>query len=946
MVVAQRGPSRRALIFLALLILVIVLAASSRFYTDVLWFGEVGFSDVLWTSLRTQFAVGIGVGVATALIVWLNLAIARRLRPGYRGMASIGGTDPFERYRNAVLPYERALRLAAAILIGLLAGLAAAASWRSVLLWANRVRFGVEDPQFHEDVGFYVFELPFLSIVTDWVWFALMASLFVAAAAHLFYGTIRPEPRLAGISSGALAHLSVLLGVLALVKTVQYWIGRYELNFSERGVVHGASYTDVHAQLPALNVLAAISILSALLFLVNIRVRRLSLPLAAVGIWVLFAILAGGVWPWWVQRFSVEPQEPQREAPYIQRNIEATRRAFNVDAVETQPFAASTDLTGDQVAAQRDLLENVRLWDPGVLQEAYSQLQAIRTYYEFSDVDVDRYMIDGDLRQVLLSARELSLDDIPENSRTWSNLHLQFTHGFGMVASLANESTVAGQPSFLVKDVPGQVVDGAELLEVDQPRIYFGEAFESDDYSIVNSGQEEFDYPVEQGAERTQYDGTGGIELSGMLRRAAFAIRQGDTNFVLSSLIEPDSKVLIYRDVRDRVLRVAPFLSIDQDPYLAVVDGRLVWVIDAYTSTANYPYSQRFDLDQTLHGETTGGFTAVPDGALTGAVNYVRNSVKVAVDAYDGTMTFHVIDPDDPLIRAWQNAFPDLFTVAAPPEALQDHYRYPEDLFTIQSEVYSTYHMTDPQDFYLKEDAWNVPQRLTDLDDPNSRIPVEPTYLLISLPGETQDEFLLTRPFTPHNKSNMISLLAARSDADRYGEMVTLQFPRSTAVPGPLQVDNLINQDPEISQELSLLDEQGSKVVFGSLVILPIEDSILYVQPMFIKGESLGIPELKRVFLVLGEEVVMEETFEDALATLFETTPEDVGAPPDEAEGDEQPPRGDGADEDLQELIERAARVYEQAQAALAEGDFESYGRLIEQLGDLLRRAEGARTGS
>ena len=949
MATAERRRSRRG--FAIALVLVLVLGSNfiAYFYTDVLWFNELGIQSVLWTTLKTQFAVGIIGGLLVAAFIWLNLWIASRSAPTY-SLAGLSDRDPVAQYREMITPYLRWVRLAAAGVIGFLTGLVISASWDTVLLWMNRESFGIADPEFQKDVSFYTFELPFYDLVLDHLWGAIIAALFLSAAAYYVYGAIRPQRGLQMMGAGALAHVSVLLGLLALVKAARYYLGTFHLNFSPRGVVDGASYTDVNAQLPALYLLTIISIVSALLFLVNIRFRRISLPLAAVAIWIAVAFLAGAVWPGWVQRFSVEPQEQQREARYIKRNIDATRAAFGLADVTTQTFPASSDLTAEELADSKNILENVRVWDPGVLQKAYQQLQAIRTYYKFPDVDIDRYEVDGRTRQVLLSARELSLEDLPETSRNWANLHLQYTHGYGLVASLTNERTSAGQPSFLVKDVPGTVVEGADSLAPDDPTIYFGEAFEPYDFSIVNTNQEEIDYPTEDGVERSSYSGSGGIPLTGIGRRIAFAVRETDPNLVLSNLITPESKILIYRDVRDRVQRAAPFLSLDHDPYVAVVDSRLVWILDGYTTTRWYPYSQRFDAGESIE--------STDSGVLDTEINYIRNSVKIVVDARDGTMDFFVIDEEDPLIRAWRNAFPALFTTEEPSDDLKAHFRYPEDLFKIQSEVYLSYHMDDPADFYSKEDEWAIPQgggnaaattsdasAGTTTTTTTSSQNVDPTYLLISLPDETEEEFLLTRPFTPRARNNMISLMLARSDPENYGELRLLQFPRQVTVLGPTQIDNLINQDVEISQTLTLLQQEGSLVEFGSLLTLPVQDSLIYVMPLFITAENAGIPELKRVVVVFGEEVAMEETFEAALAQVFDLEEEpDIGGEPDEPDEPTDPTEEDppepAEDPQLQRILEEAADIYERAQAALERGDFETYGRLIEELGRLLEQAQ------
>src|SRR5918996_1649949 len=626
--IPERRSSRRGIIIALVIALFLSLLASARFYTDVLWFREVGLTSVLFKSISTQFVVGLAAGVLVGAVVWLNLIIAGRMAPPYRIPVVDNGrrNEAIERYIEMVGPYLKWLRLAAAVVVGIIAGVGASSGWQNFLLWANRVPFGERDPQFNRDIGFYVFELPFFKDVTDYLWFAFLAALLLSIAAHYLQGSIRPEIGLRGLSPAVLGHVSVLLGCLALVKAVQYYLGTFELNFSPRGTVTGASYTDVNAQLPALRLLAIISIISAVLFIVNIRVRRLALPIAAVGIWILTSVLAGGLWPAVVQRFSVAPQELDREREYIDRNLEATKAAFDLGDVENQDFAALSTLTEEDVTANEVLLQNVRLWDPSILQRAYRQLQAIRSYYQFADVDIDRYSVDEELRQVLLSARELSLDDLPAESRNWANEHLQYTHGYGIVASLANETTGAGEPDFIVQDIPGTVEPGAEDLEATQRGIYFGESFAPDEYSVVNTGQAEIDYEDELGeVQRSNYQGQGGVQMGNIFRRFAFALRELDPNLLISGLIKGDSRIMLYRNVRDRVRRAAPFLALDHDPYPAIVDDRIVWILDAYTSTPWYPYSQRFQLSDIVEQDQS--------GALAGESNYVRNSVKVVVDA-------------------------------------------------------------------------------------------------------------------------------------------------------------------------------------------------------------------------------------------------------------------------------------------------------------------------
>ncbi len=913
----------------ALIVLLVILYNLARFYTDVLWFREIGLTSVLWTSLRTQVLVGAAVGIGFGAIVWVNLYLAERLAPAYWAAAlSVSRHDPLDQVRAQLRPFVRWVRGALALLIALFAGAAASSTWRTYLLWANRVAFPNRDPQFHLNVGFFVFELPFYGDVLGWIWGALLLALVLSAVAHYFYGSFDPARGWRGVAPSALAHLSVLLGLVALTRAGQYWLGRYSLDLSSRGVVTGASYTDVHAELPALTLLAAISVLSAAMFLANIRVRRLSLPLAAIGIWIFISVVAGAVWPLFVQRFSVKPQELQRESRYIARNIQATRDAFGLDHVQDRSFPASTALTSNQVDANRAVLGNVRLWDPDILQRVYAQLQAIQLYYHFPDVDVDRYPIGGKERQVLLSTREIALQDLP--SRTWLNLHLRYTHGYGIVASLANSSTSAGEPAFLVKGVPPRVVPDAGSLDASQPRVYFGETFSPSQYSIVNSGQSELDYPSGNGTVNFHYSGPGGIPIGGLATRIAFALREGDPNLVLSSLIRPDSKILIYRNVRDRVHRAAPFLYLDGDPYPAVIDGRIDWIVDAYTATDLYPYSERIDAGRALSGPSQ-------VARLHGRINYVRNSVKVVVDAYTGKMTFYTVPGvRDPLLEAWKKAFPALFTSRPPPAALQAHFRYPEDLFAVQSEVWSLYHMSKPAEFYSKRDQWAIPDNPQNLGAAFAGLPpkVPPTYLLFRLPGEGRQEFVLARPYTPRTRNNMVAELVARNDPPHYGQLVTLRF-GDRFVQGPIQVDNLINQDVRVSRLKSLLNQQGSKVEFGSLVILPIARSLLYVQPMFVTARNVGIPELKKVILVLGQRVVMGDDFPQALGALFHGRGRPPAAP--KAAPPAKPAKGVAAR--VAELLQRADRLYGQAQRALSRGDFATYGKRIQALGKVLAEA-------
>ncbi len=909
-----------ALLFLGLT----SLRGIAGFYTTYLWFDELRLTSVWSGVLGTKIVLAAVFSAVFFGLLLLNLVIAEHLAPRFR---ALGPEDEIVvRYRQAVGPHAGKVRIVVALLLALLAGTGASSQWNSWLLYRNGGEFGVKDPQFGRDVGFFVFELPFLSFVVNWAFVTVVIIAVITVVAHYLNGGIRVQSPGQRVAPNVKAHISVLLGALALIKAVGYYLQRYELSFSSRGVVNGATYTDVKAQLPALELLIFISLAAFVIFLANIRRQGWVLPIIGVGLWAFISVIVGAVYPAFTQKFRVEPSEVQRETPYIDRNIKATRAALGFDKIkQPEQFNYREDLSAADLSQNAETVRNVRLWDPIFVKQTYQRLQEIRQYYRFNDVDVDRYVVDGKPTQTIVSARELNPDDLP--SQSWVNKYLQFTHGYGALVSPANAVTADGKPEFLVKDIPP-----VGTPKIDEPRIYFGHGVGG--YAIVGTKQKEIDFQTPTGqTQESTYSGRGGVPMSSVVRRIAFSLRFGDINPLISDLVTPTSRALFLRDISDRVRTAAPFLRYDADPYPVVVGGRIYWIQDAYTSTDRYPYAQRANTEE------------LPEGSgLRTSLNYVRNSVKVAVDAYDGTMTFYPIDDEDPLIQAWRDIFPALFTDEPPSEELREHFRYPEDLFKLQSEVYRTYHIKDAMDFYSKGDEWEVARapQITG-DSVTSEGLLNPTYLLFQLPGETEQEFVLTRPFTPKARPNMIAFMAARSDPDHYGELVNLQFPRQITVPGPVQVDNLINQDVEISRELTLLGQQGSNVSFGSLVILPIEEAILYVQPLFVTAaDAGGIPELKKVVMVLGEEVVMEDTFEEALASLFDL--EEPAAPtepvePQEPDDRQGPGRPDEDDARLQQVLQEAARLYERAQDALAEGDFETYGRLIQRLGRLLGTA-------
>lgn len=907
---------RLGLVLVAVVVLLLLFANRiAALLTDLWWYEALDYREVFTGILATQVALGAVFGMALAAIVAANLAIARRLRPVI--LPATAREAILERYRQVLDPYAPWLILGVALLFALSAGGAVAAQWQSYLLWINGGEFGIADPQFGRDVGFFVFDLPWFEFVQGWLFTTLVLTLLLTAVAHYLWGGIRPEAPRDRVSAAAKAHLSVLLALVLAARGWGYWLDRFQLSFSSRGQVTGASYTDVHAELPALTLLLIITGIAIVLVLVNISRRGWLLPGAAIGLLVLASIVLQGIYPAAVQRLRVEPQELVREEPYISRNLEMTRRAYELDEVTSRRFEVANDLRPADVEENEVTLSNIRLWDPEILESTYKELQAIRPYYDFVDVDVDRYEVDGELRQVMIAARELATPQLQEQAKTWQNLHLTYTHGYSVVSSRVNVANPEGQPVFLASDIPAQGADA--LVPQEQAGIYYGE--EHGDYSVVRTGQPEIEFEDETGAQQTtRYEGAGGVPIDGWGRRLAFGLRFGDPNLVLSNLITDESRVVFARLIADRVARVAPFLSLDRDPYAVVVGDRVLWIQDAYTTSAHYPYSERRSF-----------------GAQNQAVNYVRNSVKAVVDAYDGTVTLYVVRPDDPVVNAWRRAFPEPFAdMEEMPEGLQEHFRYPLDLFTWQANLYETYHIPEAGEFYSKADAWERPEAAAAIaNDPNANqgTLLEPYYLLTKLPGEDEEEFVAIQPYEALNKPNMISWMAARSDPEHYGELLSVEFPSGETILGPGLAQARMEQDPTVSAWITLRSESGSQVIRGNQIILPIERSILYVEPLFVKGDQASIPELAQVIVLMGDDVVMEETLEEALATLLETAP-----PPDADADDEEADDEPVGEADVDALIAEALALFRAADEALAQGDIAGYDRAVDEAREILAR--------
>ena len=913
------GNERRGLSFLVFVGIIgfSIARAIATFFTNYLWFDSVDLNSVWIKILLTKSILVAATSLLAFAFIFVNLRLAVRATPVMDIFESFESQDPLTRFREFFNERFLKYRLWGAIGLSLFLGAGASQLWEQVLLFINQKSFGVADPVFQYDVSSYVFGLPLYRLFVSWGFQLVIFTSFIIILFFIATGALQlRQGRLPEVSSGAKAHLSVLLAFVALLKAFAYRLDAMELLYSPRGKVFGASYTDVVAHLPALNLLILISLFGAVLLLVNIKRRGWLLPATAISLWLAVSIIVGGVVPAAIQRFRVVPDELNKELPYVENHINYTRLAYGLDSIEEKSFEASPNLTDNDISDNAQTVDNIRLWDPTVLAETYSQLQEIRAYYALDEVDVDRYRINGELTQVMVSARELDQTNLPAVG--WVNERLQYTHGYGVVFSPANNVASQGQPDFYVKGVPATTT--VSELEVEQPRIYFGESAESVEYVVVNSLQDEVDYPLStegQSVAYTNYSGDGGVGIGSFFRRLGFALRYSELNLLISNQLSDDSKLIMERNVVSRVKKAAPFLYTDNDPYLALIDGNLFWIIDMYTVSDKYPYAQPADTRRI--NENSG---------LPMNFNYLRNSVKAVVNAYDGTMNFYVVDENDPLILSYKDIFPNLFTSKSSMSSdLLDHIRYPEDLFTIQSDMYRDYHMTDPRVFYADEDPWVIPSdssttpRVATLRGEFTEIgfkPMLPYYLLMSLPGESDLSYLIFQPFNPENRPNMQSFLVADADPENYGQLIDFRLPKGEFVDGPSQVATRINQDPDISQIFTLLDQQGSSVIKGNLFVVPINQSILYYQPIYLQGEQNPLPEFKFVVVVFQDRIIMEESLSEALASVF-------GG--DFATENVEDTKGESA----LELLEKATKAFEKAQQELQNGNLGLYQNLVEQ---------------
>ena len=906
----MRSPQPLAFFAVALVVLAVLLQLVPL-YTDWLWFQEVGYSQVFLTTLSLRGTLFGAVALVVALFLWANLTLAARTAAPdvlweLEDQLGLPGRVVIEPLIRRFLPIVM-------LLIAIVSGLRASAHWEIILGYLNGPPFGIKDPVFGLDIGMFVFFLPFWRLLHTWAMALVAGTAVLTLAVYVlqrsFVLTTR-GPRLAG---GARTHLLLLGAALLALKAVGFWLERYEIVLSPRGLVFGASYTDVHATLPMLGALAVLAALAAVACAAQVMRPGLRLVAGAGAALLVVWVVGLGMYPAFLQRLRVAPNELAAERPYLEHNIRMTRAAYGLDRIQEKEFPADEALDARALARNEVTLKNIRLWDYRPLLRTFAQLQEIRTYYKFQDIDNDRYIVNGEYRQLMLSPRELSHQHL-QGGRNWINEHLTYTHGYGVVVGPVNRITPEGLPEFFVKDIPPRASDG--FTKVSRPEIYYGES--SNEYALVRTRSQELDYPAGDQNVYTRYQGEGGIPIGSWARRLLFAARFGEPKIILSDDLTADSRILIYRTVVDRVRLIAPFFRFDRDPYIVVTDdGRLVWMLDGYTTTDRYPYSD----------------------PVRGIGNYIRNSVKVTVDAYDGRVRLYIADGTDPIVRAYGAAFPGLLQpLDTMPADLRRHIRYPEDFFAIQARKHAVYHMENPQVFYNKEDLWAVPRRSIDGRDRE----MEPYFTIMRLPGEAKEEFILLTLFNPARRDNMIAWLAARSDPPNYGRLIVYNFPKQKNVYGPRLVDARIDQDPVISQQLSLWNQRGSTVIRGSLLAIPIEQSLIYVQPLYLAAEQGALPELRRVIVAYGNQIAMEPTLEQSLARIFtgRVAPSVAAAGPAAAGAPAAPPTTGAVD---RAAAHRAWEAWTRSQEALRRGDWAAYGAEQRRLEEALRTLSGAR---
>ena len=881
--------------------------------TESWWFDAVGFTSVFWTRITWQIVIWVATFAVFSLFLWFNYWLADCL-----------SRDRFFSFLTAteLEPYTKTIsRLSALVLIFVVAISAASASaefWSTSLKFLNATNYNRIDPIYGKDVGFYLFKLPFYEGLQTWLFTLLLSGLLIAIAVYLLKGVIGfnfviPNLRRQRLTTQKLklerqwqsnfqgkqkTHIILLLAAIAIVTAIDFWLKRYDLLYSANGVVWGAGYTDTHARLFSYWVMGIGALILGVFLILAVWLRRTRLPIYGIVAYMLILFLVNGVYPELQQRFSVEPNELDKELPYIKNSLEFTREAYDLEVINNQDYPVADNLTPEVLQQQQGTIQNIRLWDYRPLLSTYRQLQEIRPYYSFSDIDLDRYTIDGNYRQVMLAPRELDYEQVPQQAQTWVNQRLKYTHGYGLVMSPVNRVTSDGLPELFIKNIPPESkID----LVVQAPAIYYGEL--TKDYIFTGTTTPEFDFPQGNSNAFTQYDGAGGVPMPNFLRKLAYAYDLGSLKILISNYFTADSRIHYYRQIQERVSHIAPFLRFDSDPYITLIDGRLQWIVDAYTTSDRFPYSEPVEP----------------------GINYIRNSVKILVDAKDGTMQFFAVDENEPVLATYRKIFPNLFQAQNTiPNQIKEHFRYPLDLFKAQAQMYLAYHMNDPQVFYNREDLWRF---ATESYEGNQQA-IEPYYQIMNLPGESKEEFVLILPFTPVGKDNMISWMAARSDGNNYGNVLLYEFPKQKLIYGPFQIEARIDQNPDISQQLTLWSQKGSRVIRGDLLVIPIDNSLLYVEPVYLRAEQGELPELRRVIVAYAKEVVMRPNLESALTALFgnESAPQVA-----------QPSTAVNADSNL---IQQAADAFERAQTAQREGNWAEYGRYQQQLKKIIQQLQ------
>lgn len=951
---APRARHRRRWWILAAAILLIIILASLRtlatLYTDELWFNSVNLHSVWTRLLEVKVGLFASFGAIFFVLLWVNLVVTDRL--SVASTSSDPEDELVRRYQRAVRPYAGWVYAILALVAALIAASGTIGEWQNWILFTHSVAFGVRDPQFHKDVGFFVFKLPFLSFVVDWALISLAVVTVLVAVFHYLNGGIRPQRAAPRVRPAVKAHLSVLLALIALTKAVGYILARYQLDVSTNGYVEGAGYTDVHARLPAFELLFWVSLAAAGVLLWNIRRQGWTLPVLAIGVWGFVALVVGVIYPAVLQAVKVNPAQATLEKPYIQRNIQATRAAYNVQAnnVTVSSFNGTAPVTTGNLESNFATLRNIRLWDPELALPTVQKQQDIRTYYSIPGLNIDRYRINGHLTPAVVGVRQINSAGIQSEAKTWVNTHLVYTHGEGMVLAPANKVTSAGTPHYEIAGVPPHSSKG--LPKVTEPGVYFGVS--QSGWVVANTKQPEIDYQTNAGNNvNSHYKGPGGVQLSSFLRRAAFAVRLADFNVLISNQITSKSRIMFVRDIRAMAEKAAPFLTYDNNAYPVLVNGHIDWVLNAYTTTNQYPYSQNAST-----------FQVPPNSGLSGNYNYVRNSVTVVVDAYTGKMTFYAMDPADPILKTYEAAFPSLFTPeASMPVTLLSHLHYPPDIFAIQSAVYGRYHISSPANFYGYSDAWKLSptpgvgspsQALQVVQERNSQGqlvsgPIErmqPLYQVQKLPGSSQQAFTITEAYVPTSNGDQIQTLSAfisaSSQPDTYGQLHVFVTP-SQNVPGPALVDSKIQADSTISRRISLLNQNGSTVLLGNVLMVPLDQSMLYVRPVYVTSNRNPFPTLQYVIAVLNGKISMEPTLDGALSAVFGTQINGAAgsgaAPP--TTPSVPPGTSSAVSEQVKNLLKQADAFYTKAQQDLASKNLGAYEADINNMYQALKQAQG-----